>query len=154
LIFYFFLKKNLCRVPTLQALGKEFLFFFTKILCRVPTLQALGKDFFYFFKKFLCRVPSGRHSAKLEFFLNFFAECSLSGTRQSLNFFLKKISMASAMVTTLGKDFFIFIFKLFAECPLSGSRQSLNFFFKFLCRVPWSQHSAKLKKWFSGRLFF
>ena len=99
----------LCRVPTLQALGKEFLFFFTKILCRVPTLQALGKDFFYFFKKFLCRVPSGRHSAKLEFFLNFFAECSLSGTRQSLNFFLKKISMASAMVTTLGKDFFIFI---------------------------------------------
>ena len=30
-IFYFFFKKILCRVPTLQALGKEF--FFTKFLC-------------------------------------------------------------------------------------------------------------------------
>jgi len=28
-----------------------FYFFLKKILCRVPTLQALGKDLFYFFKK-------------------------------------------------------------------------------------------------------
>ena len=50
------------------------------------------------------------------------------------------------MVTTLGKDFFIFIFKLFAECPLSGTRQSLNFFLKkILCRVPSGRHSAKFE---------
>ena len=45
-IFYFFLKKILCRVPTLQALGKEFLFFYTKFLCRVPTFRHSAKIFF------------------------------------------------------------------------------------------------------------
>ena len=37
--------RSLCRVPTRQALGKDFLFFFKNFLCRVPTLQALGKEF-------------------------------------------------------------------------------------------------------------
>ena len=59
LIFF----KFLCRVPTRQALGKDFFslpsanpegtrqrafIFFKKFLCRVPTLQALGKVFLFF----------------------------------------------------------------------------------------------------------
>ena len=94
--------RSLYRVPTLQALGKDFFIFFKKIylpsanpegtrqrafiffekiLCRVPTLQALGKVFLFFLKEFLCRVPAIGHSAKI-FFLNFFAECHMDGTRQ------------------------------------------------------------------------
>ena len=71
-IFLFFLKKILCRVPTLQALGKDLFYFFKKILCRVPTSEALGKDFLFFFK-FLCRVPTCETLGKelLFFFENF-----------------------------------------------------------------------------------
>ena len=53
-IFYFFLKKILCRVPTLQALGKEFSLFFTKFLCRVPTFRHSAKIFYFF----LISLPS------------------------------------------------------------------------------------------------
>ena len=58
-------------------------------LCRVPTLQAHGKDFLFFLKKILCQVPPGQRSAKFEFFFKkkFFAECPLAGARQSLNCF-------------------------------------------------------------------
>ena len=100
--------RSLCRVPTLQALGKDFLFLFLKNSLPSALYPALGKNVLFFFLKILCRVPPGRRSAKFEFFLKkFFAECPLAGTRQSLNFFKKKF---------------------FAECPLSGTRQSLNFF--------------------------
>ena len=44
--FFNFFLKFLCRVPTREALGKEF--FFEIFLCRVPTRQALGKDFLFF----------------------------------------------------------------------------------------------------------
>ena len=39
----------LCRVPTLQALGKDFFNFFKKFLSRVSTREALGKDFLFIF---------------------------------------------------------------------------------------------------------
>jgi len=41
-------------VPYPVALGKEI--FFLKKFCRVPCLEALGKEII-FFKKTLCRVP-------------------------------------------------------------------------------------------------
>ena len=66
--FLFFLKKILCRVPTHKALGKDFLFFLKKILCRVPSIRPSAKMFYYYFLKILCRVPFGRHSAKFDFF--------------------------------------------------------------------------------------
>jgi hypothetical protein len=52
-------------------------------LCRVPTLQALGKDFF-FFKNFFaeCSMAGTRQRCFIFFFKNFFAECLLASTRQ------------------------------------------------------------------------
>ena len=78
---------SLCRVPTLQALSKDFLFFKKKIFAECP-LSGPRQRCFIFFLKILCRVPPGRRSAKFDFFLKkIFAECPLAGTRQSLIFF-------------------------------------------------------------------
>jgi len=70
-------------VPTLQALGKDFLFLKKKIFAECP-LSGARQSLDFFKKKNLCRVPSGRHSAKFEFFF-------------------KKNSLPSVMVTALGK---------------------------------------------------
>jgi len=46
----FFLKKN--SLPSANPEGtrqRAFIFFFENFLCRVPSLQALGKDFLFFF---------------------------------------------------------------------------------------------------------
>ena len=84
-IFFIFFKKNSLPSAPWQALGKVWIFFLKNSLPSA-LLPALGKVWF-FFKKILCRVPSGWLSAKFEIFLNFFAECPLAGTRQSLIFF-------------------------------------------------------------------
>jgi len=45
-----------------------FIFFKFFFLCRVPTLQALGKNFYFFKKKFFTERQPGRHSAKSFYF--------------------------------------------------------------------------------------
>ena len=86
------------------------------LLCRVPdSRQKRGARnrmtrVMVFGHVLLCRVPAVRHSAK--FFLNFFAECPRSGTRQRFKFF----------------------FNFFAECPRSGTRQF--FFEKYFAECP------------------
>ena len=81
-LFYFF-KKFLCRVPTIQTLGKVFLFFLKKFFAEcqpsgtrqtffiffkkisLPSVNPEGtRQRFFIFFKFLCRVPYGWHSEK------------------------------------------------------------------------------------------
>jgi len=80
---------SLYRVPTLQALGKDFLFLFFKISLLSALYSALGKDVLFFFPKILSRVPPGRRSAKFEFFF-------------------KKNSLLSALWPALGKVWIFF----------------------------------------------
>ena len=106
-----------CRVPTLQALGKDFFNFFKKILCRVPTREALGKDFLFFLKNFFAECQPYRHSAKCFYFF-------------------KKNSLPSASHRALGKRFsFFFKKKFFAECqPGRHSAKIFYFFFNFFAK--------------------
>ena len=80
-------------------------------LCRVPTLQALGKDFFNFFNNFFAECQPVRHSAKIFYF---FKKISLpSALWMSLGkvlFFFKKILCRVPTREALGKDF-LFFFK-------------------------------------------
>ena len=69
------------------------------------------------FLKTLCRVPQLRHSAKKSVFLNLFAECHSTDTRQRVFLFFFKFSLPSAMVIALGKAtskflFFVFCFSI------------------------------------------
>ena len=99
----FFSAKGLCRVLFIGALGK------IKKNCRVFG-ATLGKIFRPLWRRPLTVIlPSARPSTR-HFFLkkNYFAECPSLGTRQSF-FFLKKITLPSALVQALGKVFFIFL---------------------------------------------
>jgi hypothetical protein len=65
------------------------------------------------------------HSAKpFIFFKKIFAECQIAGTRQSFEFFFKKIVLPSAGDLALGKDFY-FLKKFFIECSRSTTRQRI-----------------------------
>jgi len=82
---------------------------FQNRLFAVPDQEALDKDLFFLKKNSLPSVPDLALGKDLIFFLNFFAECPRSGTRQI--FFLKN-TLPSAPGTTLGKDLFFFIISL------------------------------------------
>ena len=79
-------------------------------------------------------LPSANPAGTRQRFFIFFKKNSLpsanpSDTRQRVFiFYFYKISLPSANLQALGKDFLFFILSFFAECPLSGTRQSLNFF--------------------------
>jgi len=74
----------LCRVPNLQALGKDFLFFLKKLFAERQPGRHSAKSFYFFWKFSLpsATTPGTRQSLKF-FFLNFFAECYSHSTRQS-----------------------------------------------------------------------
>ena len=77
--------RSLCRVPTLQALGKDFLFFLKKNSLPSALYPTLGNDVLFFFLKILCRVPPGRRSAKCEYFLKKIL-CRVPSDRHSAKF--------------------------------------------------------------------
>jgi len=112
--------RSLCRVPTLQALGKDFLFFLKKNSLPSALYPALGKDVLFFFLKILCRVPSCRRSAKFEFFL-------------------KKKSLPSALWPALGKVWIFFKNKLFAEYRGHYTRQNWENGFPSTRQSDWKQ---------------
>ena len=81
--------------------------FFLKYFVECPWHGTRQRFFFkkyLFLEKILCRVPLARHSAKIYFFLNVFAEFPVKALGKE-KFFLKKIQT------------------LFAECLIRGTRQ-------------------------------
>ena len=71
-------------MPSLQALGKDFLFFFLKLFAERQPGRHSAKSFYFFWKFSLpsATTPGTRQSLNF-FFLNFFAECYSHSTRQS-----------------------------------------------------------------------
>ena len=112
--------KNWSAKPSLpsvfyRALGKEKRparrRFHWRSLCRVPTLQALGKDFFNFFlKKFFAECQPVRHSAKIFYFFkkNSLPSANPWGTRQRAFIFFEKFLCRVPTRQALGKDFLFF----------------------------------------------
>jgi len=67
--FFIFLKKFLCRVPTLQALGKYFLFFLKKkIFAECQPFRHSAKIFYFFLQNFFAECQLFKHSAKIFYF--------------------------------------------------------------------------------------
>ena len=127
-VWIFFLK-FLCRVPTRETLGKDFLFFLKKILCRVPTRKALGKELLFFLKNFFAECQPNRHSTKCFYFLKKkLPSASHRALGKRFSFFLN--FFAKCQPGRHSTKIFCFFLNFFAECPMDVTRQSFEFFLK------------------------
>ena len=99
--------RSLCRVSTLQALGKDFFnFFLKKFFAERQPMRHSAKSFYFFFENFLCRVPT-RQALGKDFFFNSLPSANPEGTRQRDFFFLNFLCRVPTR-QALGKDFLFF----------------------------------------------